>query len=442
MALRQLSFSLAQTTYGDFQEGHRVRFLSLFSGIEAASVAWMPLGWECLAVAEVETFCCTLLSHYYPMISNLGDVREITSKQVAELGVIDVVVFGFPCQDLSIAGKREGLVSDDGTPTRSGLFFDAMRIVNWSGARWAVAENVPGLFSSNEGRDFAAVVGTMAGADVDVPKGGWQNTGVAAGPSGLVEWCVLDAQWFGVPQRRRRVFIVRDSGNWRDRPPVLFNRESLRRNPQPSREAQSNIAGTIAAGAHPSGFNGRDAETGNVVAHCLARGKCGSHGRYDPNGEDYVVTAATLRARDAAKGVESDCTDTLVFDCKQSGEGGDVSPPLRALSHDKSHANAGGQVAVAYQCHGTNVGEMGALRSGNQNVTGGVPFVVDMAVRRLTPRECERLQGFPDDYPNIPYGRPKYPDQICPDGPRYKALGNSMAVPVMRWIGERIKDLP
>lgn len=191
----------------------------------------------------------------------------------------------------------------------------------------------------------------------------------------------------------------------------------------------------------------------------------------------------------------------LIFDCKQSGEGGEQAPSLRALGHDKSHANAGGQLAVAYsfdwqkgndidnprpstmnpqegktptlsntrtpavayQCHGSNVGEMGHLRAGNQNVTGGVPFVPvadtlrphdggcnepgrlgavikhPMAVRRLTPRECERLQGFPDDYTKIPCrGKPA---SKCPDGPRYRALGNSMAVPVMRWLGRRIAEV-
>ena len=431
-----------------------MRFLSLFSGIEAASVAWLPMGWECVAVAEIEPFCCAALTHYYPSVPNLGSVTEITKQQVQDLGHIDVVVFGFPCQDLSVAGKRKGLKDDDGTPTRSGLFFNAMRIVEWSGARWALAENVPGLFSSNGGRDFAAVVGEMAGADIDVPQEGWQNTGVATGESGLVEWCVLDAQWFGVPQRRRRVFLVRDTGDWRSRPPLLFDSESLSGNPPPSREA------------------------GAGVAHTLARGACGSHGRYDPNGEDFVVgslacntgpnghdagnfacnqavdaghvVATALRARDATKGVDSDCTDTLVtgplqahskehghamttqqaveagqvipihntdigtidrdrprdgagigepgdpmftlgarareaiaFDCKQSGEGGEVSPPLRALSHDKSHANAGGQVAVAYRTSGNSgvmeQGDKTAALNCNTDPTQqiiGVPFVV------------------------------------------------------------------
>lgn len=226
------------------------RFLSLFSGIEAASVAWKPLGWECVAVAEVEPFPCSVLAHHYPGVPNLGDVTKITQEQIQSLGNIDAVVFGFPCQDLSIVGKRAGL-HKDGKVTRSGLFFDAMRIVRWSAARWAIAENVPGLFSHGGGLTFAAVAGEMAGVQPDVPQGGWQNSGFLAGPKGLVEWAVLDAQFFGVPQRRRRVFLVLDSGDWAGRPPLLLDRESLLGNPPPRREARQRVAGGVEVG--PSG---------------------------------------------------------------------------------------------------------------------------------------------------------------------------------------------
>ncbi len=412
-----------------------MRFLSLFSGIEAASVAWLPMGWECVGVSEVERFCCAALEYHYPEVPNLGDIQTISRAQIEDLGHIDVVVFGFPCQDLSVAGKRKGL-THDGTPTRSGLFFDAMRIVEWSGARWALAENVPGLFSSNGGRDFATVVGEMAGAEIDVPEDGWQNTGVAAGESGLVEWCVLDAQWFGVPQRRRRVFLVRDTGDWRSRPPILFDCESLCGNPPPSREAGAGVAGAVTKRIDRGGVNSEGHDE-HLVARPLAFGSTVDH--YDESQQTYVTgplqahskehghamttqqaaesgqiipileAGARQGHRDTSRdgigvGNEGDPMFTLqsgkqhaiAFDCKQSGEGGEVSPPLRALSHDKSHVNAGGQMAVAYQCHGSNGSEMGTMRAGNQGVTGGVPFVEQqMAVRRLTPRECERLQGFP-----------------------------------------------
>ena len=232
-----------------------MRFLSLFSGIEAASMAWTPLGWEPAAFSEIEPFPCSVLQHHYPHVPNLGDVTRITRQQVEALGRIDLVCGGFPCQDLSVAGKRKGLMNADGSATRSGLFFDAMRIAEWARARWTVLENVPGLFSSNDGRDFAAVVGEMAGCEFDVPTNGWENAGVAVGPLGLVEWTTLDAQYVrveshprAVPQRRRRVFIVRDSGSWANRPPLFLERESLCGHPAPSREAREGTSRGVEIG--------------------------------------------------------------------------------------------------------------------------------------------------------------------------------------------------
>jgi len=167
-----------------------MRFLSLFSGIEAASVAWLLLGWECAAVAEVDRFPCTVLAHHYPEVPNLGDVTKITKDQISALGHIDVVVFGSPCQDVSIAGRRAGLIDSAGQRTRSGLFFNAMQIVEWTNAEWIVFENVPGLISSNKGEDFNLVLDSFESLGYHV------------------EVDICDAQFFGVPQRRRRVFAV------------------------------------------------------------------------------------------------------------------------------------------------------------------------------------------------------------------------------------------
>jgi len=332
-----------------------VNYLSLFSGIEAASVAWRPLGWQPVAFAEIEPFPCAVLAHHYPDVPNLGDVTEITIEQIAALGHIDVVVGGSPCQDLSLAGKRAGLAG-----VRSSLFHEQMRIFHaaqyFCGARWLVWENVPGVFSSNGGRDFAAVVGEMAGYNINVPKQGWGQEGVALGIRGLVEWSVLDAQWFGLAQRRRRVFAVLDTGNWQDRPPVLLERDSLRGDCPARRVAQKSVANST----HASADRARCEQAVPEVAMCL---NAGAMGRRDGESETFVVHG-------------SQDPDTLT--------------------------------------------ERGR----------------DSCVRRLTPRECERLQGFPDDYTRIAWrGKPA---ESCPDSPRYRALGNSMAVPVMRWIGQQI----
>lgn len=196
----------------------RLRYLSLFSGIESCTVAWQPLDFECIGFSEIDPFCCELLSYHHPNVPNLGDINHITEAMIKDLGAIDLIVFGSPCQDLSMAGKRQGLKGE-----RSGLFNRAMQIIRWAkkhnGLRFALWENVPGAFSSNEGRDFAAVVEQMAGlSKLAVPKGKFKNTGFALGDN-LVEWRVLDAQYFGVPQRRKRVFALADFGNWQDRPP-------------------------------------------------------------------------------------------------------------------------------------------------------------------------------------------------------------------------------
>ena len=212
-----------------------MRYLSFFSGIEMAHLAVERHGWECVAVAEVDPFASAVIAARLPHVPNLGDVTAITVEQIENLGPIDAVIMGFPCQDVSIAGKRKGLKNDDGTLTRTGLFFDAMRLVREAhrrnGLRFVIGENVPGLYSNNGGRDFAVVVGELVGSTFDVPRGGWQDTGAAAGPRGMVEWGCLDAQWFGLAQRRERVFFVADFGAWADRPPVLLEPESLSGDP-------------------------------------------------------------------------------------------------------------------------------------------------------------------------------------------------------------------
>ncbi|PPT26848.1 DNA cytosine methyltransferase [Xanthomonas arboricola] len=398
-----------------------MNYLSLFSGMEAAHLAWSPLGWRCKGVAEIDPAACALLRHRLPHVPNLGSVTDITDEQIRALGPLDVVIGGSPCQDLSVAGKRAGLGG-----ARSGLFHHQLRIFNAArylcGARWLVWENVPGAFSSNKGRDFAVVVGALAGSELTVPADGWSNEGVALGDNGLVEWSVLDAQWFGVAQRRRRVFAVLDTGDWAGRPPVLIERNSLRGDFAPNREPRQSVAGSLTASAGRRG-GVSDPERGQLIAYggnntagpievgtCL--NACASaSGRLDFESETFLVqeVAHTLRGEG--------------FDASEGGTG--RGTPLVPVAF--SHQAGGVQTTLGYDpAAGTSmtlsVGQTPALHIGQQ-------------VRRLTPRECERLQGATDDWTLVPNaaGKP------MADGPRYKMLGNSFAVPVIHWIGESIQ---
>lgn len=345
-----------------------MRYLSLFSGIEAATVAWQPLGFIPAEFSEIDPYPCAVLNHHYPDVPNLGDVKKITEVDIARLGQIDIVVFGSPCTDVSIAGKRKGFIDENGYVTRSGLFAYAIEIIGWArkhcGTRFALWENVPGIFSSNKGRDFAAVVEQMAGpGDVSIPKNGWGTEGAAVGDYGMLEWSVLDAQWFGLAQRRKRVFVIVDFGDWASRPPILLERYSLRGDIAPSRKKGEGFTHDIAPSITKSGR--------------------GVSRAGDTRGQDPVVAFRAF-------GQDGFTPDN-------------ISPPILA-------SDGGG---------------------------AGVPTVNHkMLVRRLTERECARLQGFPDDYLDIVFkGKP------AAGVNKYKALGNSMAVPVMRYIGEKINEV-
>ncbi len=330
-----------------------MRYLSVCSGIEAASVAWHPLGWQPWAFAEIEAFPSAVLKHHYPEVPNLGDITRFREWPDA---AIDVLVGGTPCQSFSVAGLRKGLADP-----RGNLALTYLAITDKYRPEWVVWENVPGVLSSGGGRDFGSFLGGL----------GQLGYGFA--------YRVLDAQYvrvdgFGraVPQRRRRVFVVGHLGDWRRAAAVLFERASLSGDSPPRREAGQRVADSLTVGANQcSGFPGDFAE---------AYG-----GQSKP-----IDVALSLEAHPGRRDFE---TETFV-----------------AHSLTKSHGNT----------------EDGTGR--------GTPIVpVAFAVRKLTPREAEHLQGFPDDYTAIPYrGKP------AADGPRYKALGNSMACNVMRWIGRRI----
>ena len=446
-----------------------LRYLSLFSGIEAATEAWHPLGWECVGVSEIDPFGCALLAQRHPLVPNLGDVTKITEQDIINLGRIDLVVFGSPCQDLSVAGKRKGL---DGA--RSGLFFTAMRIVGWArkhcGGRFALWENVPGAFSSNKGLDFAAVVDELAGVvGTPVPPKGWGNEGCAVGEEAMVEWAVLDAQWFGVAQRRRRVFALADFGDWASRPPILLEPQGMRGDSAPSREAGKGATYDVAPCLTSSGRGvERTGDTRGqdpIVAVTEQRSVLNAFGGNNTSGAIQVSTA--LNASGSASGrmdfesetfVVYDTTQITSPDNRSNPQPGDPCHPLQATAHPPLLAfNSNAQPdelsasltcsqnsAVCFTLQHAQIGRIDSAGPQGKGWQADVAFTQDSRtsadavvygaqVRRLTPRECERLQGFPDDHTLVlSRGKP------AADGPRYKALGNSMAVPVMGWIGRQI----
>jgi len=350
-------------------------YASVCSGIEAPTVAWHGLGWRAAWFSEIDAFPSAVLAHHYPHVRNRSDMTAIVSQLEAEHaqpGAIDLLVGGTPCQSFSIAGLRKGLADP-----RGNLALVFLAIADRARPRWLVWENVPGVLSSSGGRDFGSFLGAL----------GQLGYGFA--------YRILDAQFFGVAQRRRRVFVVGHLGDWRRAAAVLFERASLSGNPPPCREARKDVAPSLAARTRGGGGLGTDAELdGALIAHSL-----GAHQgqRNDPHEQDFIVAHAL-------KADGFDGSEISVFDPNQVTSKTNRSRCEPGPSHTLP---ARGNAPVAF---GRSSG-----------------------VRRLTPEECEALQAFPRGYTLIPYrGKP------AADGPRYKALGNSMCVTVMRWIGDRI----
>ena len=345
-----------------------MKTFSCFSGIEAASVAmpWLDM----VGFSEVDPFCNELLKHHYPNTNNYGDITKQRGWELPD--GIEFVCGGPPCQSFSVAGLRKGL--DD---PRGNLSLEYLAFVERASPRWLLLENVPGILSSNGGRDFGAILGALAEL----------GYGFA--------YCVLDAQNFGVPQRRRRVFIVGHSGGCWQRPAsVLFNSESLQGNPEKGRKARKANTRAVRGGVE---------------------------------GENTITEPMTAKWAKGLGGPSGDeCQNLTLGRSHWDDPPGGAHPPL-VQSHSTQDARIKETSTPSLHAKAGTGG-------------GNLPLVSNQQqVRRLTPRECERLQGFPDDYTMIPY-RGKPADK-CPDGPRYKALGNSWAVPVVRWIGQRIMEV-
>lgn len=475
-----------------------MRFGSVCSGIEAASVAWNPLGWHAAWFSEIEPYPCSALAHHYPDVANLGDMTTIAAKIAQrEIEAPDVFCGGTPCQSFSIAGARRSL--DD---KRGNLSLEFCRIANAiddirqsDGQQPCIVfwENVPGVLSTSDNA-FGCFLSELSGASAELKPtdGRWSNAGLIVGPRRTVAWRILDAQYFGLAQRRKRVFVISSARTDIDIGQVLFEFDGVQRTVKPRRETGQSDTRTTAVGV--------DADSGNPtftreLTHTLkttineavfaidslasnswksSNPHSGIHRAYisrtlDTSGTNpmanqggNVIVAPFVGTEDVAPTLRANAKQSLM-----SGSGYINSPIAISIQGniiDRNHGGAQGlgisTEDISYTLTTTDRHAVAfnqnilwqALRyegvriASNQDTvptltsymgTGGnnVPLV---NVRRLTPRECERLQGFPDDYTLVPHR-----GSLVSDAPRYKALGNSWPVPVVRWIGERImKETP
>ena len=440
-----------------------MKYLSVCAGIEAASVAWKGFGWEAVGFSEIEKFPSEVLKHHYPNVTNFGDM---TKYKEWNLESIDILVGGTPCQSFSVAGLRKGLEDP-----RGNLMLTYCGLLDKFRPKWFIWENVPGVLSSNGGRDFGSFLGAVAEL----------GYGFA--------YRVLDAQYFGVAQRRKRVFVVGCLGDWKSAAKVLFEPESLCRNTPPRRKSREEIASTITARFGASRNNHEECVVfKSDIANCL---QTTSHEWSRADG--FNMIAYENHPSDSRVKEMGDVCSTVT---SSWGTGGGNTPYVQTVYpiHPQAESFQGGgrknndgkgnalgvgkendpmftlttvdKHAVAFDTYNQTISDVNqTIKSpqGGVNESIGTVFHTiaptlttndpsrspqstevtqqvnavyqsSMAVRRLTPKECERLQGFPDDYTDM---KPKGKD--TPDGPRYKALGNSMAVPVMRWIGKRIQ---
>ncbi|ENB5866815.1 DNA cytosine methyltransferase [Pseudomonas aeruginosa] len=544
-------------------------FCTMCSGIEAPSVALEPIGFRARWFAEIEPFPSAVLAHHYPSVPNHGDMTKLIRRILT--GAIEappLAIAGTPCQAFSVAGWREGLTDPRGALTIKFVeTIDAIDLVRTRRSEpecIAWWENVPGVLSDKENA-FGCFLGALVGESEELqpPGGKWKDAGCVYGPKRTAAWRILDAQYFGLAQRRRRVFVIASARAGFDPCEVLLEREGLRRDHPPRRGEGQDLAGRAPFGpalqcgcgylfdlslgqwgcpncegdegpavevmAGVPAFGGENQsrslfQAGALTAHCArndfasetfcvapavagtlrssdggsdvdhaaanhlvagtlqANGKAAGsatqqdaesgllvvHGTQDPDvlaniahplgrnhGQENAVFAFAENSRSEVRleGGDGQIVGTLsagggkpgqgqpciAFSCKDHGaDAGEISPTLRAMGHGASHANAGDQVAVCITGEITHTLKAEGFDASEDGTGRGQPITPEAAgVRRLTPRECERLQGFPDDYTLIPWRGT--PATECPDGPRYKAIGNSKAVPVVRWIGRRLK---
>lgn len=389
-----------------------IRYASVCSGVEAASLAWEPLGWRPAWFSEIEPFPCAVLSYRWPDVPNYGDMTKLEERILAgEIEAPDVLVGGTPCQAFSVAGLRNSLNDERGNLTlvlvRILNAIDLIRRQQRKPPCILVWENVPGVLNTKDNA-FGCFLAALAGEDVELQPAGkkWTNAGFLRSPEREIGWRVLDAQYFGVPQRRRRIFVVAGAGG-RCVSQILFERQGQERNIDTGGSKGKNIA-------------------------AFAESSFGTYRQYSVCG--------TVRA---SGGLCQGGSETLVIHGRQ-----DPCVSEKAYALDSQHAGNTNVICINGNIinknpNGTSGGNgMGAISDGTAyTLISSDQHAVAIPpgqVRRLTPVECERLQGMPDNHTRIPW-RGK-PEQECPDGLRYKAIGNSMAVPVMAWIGRKIKE--
>ncbi len=444
-------------------------YLSVCSGIEAASVAWEPLGWRPALLSEIETFPRAVLRERWGArdlgrgrragtVPLWGDFIVLRIRHLRRFGLAlpDILVGGTPCQAFSIAGARGSLSDDRGNLSlhyvRLANAIDAARHRDGLPGLIVVWENVPGVLNTRDNA-FGCLLAALVGADAPLDPGrrkSWPNAGLVVGPARTAAWRVLDAQYFGVAQQRKRVYVIASSGDRADPSAILFEPDGVRRHYPPSRGAQEDIAGTLATGSRSRGGWRLGADEAAAGQQAIAGTLKGNAAGADDNDARAGRLVAFRTSGNCGAWSTGDRIDALTTGTDRTSHllaygGNNTTGPIEiATARNACHSASGrmdfeSETFVTCATREASHTLRGEGFDGSAAGTGrGQPIINQgpAAVRRLTVTESERLQGFSDGYTAIPW-RGRTADR-CPDGLRYKAIGNSMAVPVMRWLGERI----
>ena len=434
-----------------------ISYGSVCSGIEAASLAIEPLGMKAEWFSQFDPehnyskgpdFPSAVLAHHWPSVPNLGDMTKIAGMVANDnVAAPSVLIGGTPCQAYSVAGKRQGMADPRGFLTLKFVELadeiDRKRIANDNEPCVIWWENVPGVLTSKDNA-FGCFLGDLAGEDCELqpPGGKWANAGCVYGPQRAIAWRILDAQYFGVAQRRRRVFVIASARNGFDPAKVLFEFDGVRWDIAPSRETKKAVAALTANGVGTCGADDNQAQLGHLIA--MAHGQAGAEIRQDyccPTltcNHEAPVISGTLNASMGKGKNGQDIGLLIVHGTQDPDTNNNLAHPIgRNQGQENAVLTSGQESLTPWEQQGRRIqGENGVIPTLTSNSTGGMKLeqiFSGSVVRRLTPTECERLQGMPDGHTAIPYrGKP------AADGHRYKAIGNSMAVPVMNWIGKRI----